>query len=226
MAISGKPFSPNQSDARTWSVATCLRLAARELGAEKVTKQVVVAVPLTMAIERDEEQVGMRKRVEHLRRPIRLEHGIAHAPDIRSRSAVRVKNRTSSLDRLSRSSARTVIGDKAVVTREGNPRGLLRRAALQGERSKIQPDRPALGALDHVLEVAVGELNPRILEQEPSFVVVHRKVLDADLGDLAAGAQTWYRERRIDTRREREARAGRKMKCKLRDRVEAFSVRE
>ena len=53
------------------------RLAPLELHPEQLGEQVVEAVPPALVVERDQEQVAPRQRVEHRGRALLLQHGIA-----------------------------------------------------------------------------------------------------------------------------------------------------
>ena len=56
-----------------------IRLAPLELVAQELAEQVVVAVPLARPVEGHDEAVGAPEPREHLRRPRRLEHGVAQS---------------------------------------------------------------------------------------------------------------------------------------------------
>ena len=95
-----------------------LRLTTLELGPQHVAKEVVIAVPATVVVERDDEQVRVLERREHLCRVRPTEHCVAERPrhpieDGRAHQEL-------DLDRLQmREVLRAqVVGDEAIVACE------------------------------------------------------------------------------------------------------------
>ena len=56
------------------------RLAARELGDQQLAEQSVISIPLVSFVERDEQQVRVLERLQHLGGRRRVEQGIAKRP--------------------------------------------------------------------------------------------------------------------------------------------------
>ena len=140
-------------------------LAARELGSQQLAEQPVVPVPLVSIVERDEQQVRVFERLQHLGRSRRVEQGIAQRPaqavdDRRARQELHLVRREAR-----EHFGTQIVRHQAIVTRERETRGRFDAARVQRERAEVQPDRPALGALDQRFDLRVAELHARALEQ-------------------------------------------------------------
>ena len=89
----------------------------------------------------------------------RVEQGIAQRP------AQAVDDRRARQElHLGRREAREhfgtqIVRHQAIVTRERETRGRFDAARVQRERAEVQPDRPALGALDQRFDLRVAELH-------------------------------------------------------------------
>jgi hypothetical protein len=167
-----------------------------QLGTQEIAEQVVVAVPLTSSIERDEQEVGLLQRLEDVLRSARAQHRVAE----RARQAVEHRGA-----RQERHCARCeageelgpqVVAEQAVVTAQRERRADHLPGVPRGHGSQIQADRPALGLLHEVAELGISDLHARTVEEQPRLSIIHRQLGDADLGNVAPRTQQCRRERR------------------------------
>ena len=80
IAASGCPFASHQSAARARSSRHQIRLGANQLRPQQLLEEVVVAVPLPMGVQRHQEQVGARQRLQLRRGAALLEDRVAERP--------------------------------------------------------------------------------------------------------------------------------------------------
>ena len=199
-------------------------LALAQLGAKELLEQPVVAVPLAPAIERNQQQVGPLQRLQESARARsaddRIAEGAAHALEHR-----RPRQERHPPARDARQQLRPqVVGHQAVITAEGEPRRPAPSAGLEGERGKVQADRPPLGLPDELGHLGVRQLDAGTIEQQPRLRFVHRQIVDADLHDRATGAEARQRDRRQAPGREHELPAGGNVERELGDGITALVV--
>ena len=80
IAASGAPFASHHAAARRLSSGTSSGSRRSSSATQEVSELVVVPVPLAPPIERDDEQVRPRDRLELARRSGGLEHRVAQRP--------------------------------------------------------------------------------------------------------------------------------------------------
>jgi hypothetical protein len=116
----------------------------------------VVAVPLALAVQRRQQQVGVLQRLQHPARPAGGQDRVTQRP----RKALQHRRAGQELHQLRREMRQQlrpqVVGHEPVVPGEAEP-GLLPAAGLDGERGQVQPDRPPLGPTAHLRQVRVGQ---------------------------------------------------------------------
>ena len=184
-----------------------VRLLGGQTSAEGVGEQVVVAVPATLVVEGDDEQVVALQRLEH-RLPVgrtrervaqraghlvqegRLEHEAAHVLGLAAQHL---------LDQ--------VVEDEAMAAGE---RLHERRHVVmppQRERRELESGGPALRPRVEGGDVVGAELEPHhAVEERVRLVDGEAEVGDAQLEQLAAASQSRQSERRVRARGDRDAR--------------------
>ena len=183
-----------------------LRLPALELGQQHVAKEIVVAIPLAVVVERDHEHVRLLEGREHLRRVGPAEHGVAERP----RHPIENRRASEELDLL-RFQVREllhaqVLGDEAVVAGELiRPLRALR--CLEREGGEIEPGRPALGPFVESVRLDVRHVHTRVREQGARLGVGEREICGTDLQKLTSRAIACQRKRGLSAAREHEQRA-------------------
>ena len=200
------------------------RLAAAELGAQQIAEEVVIPVPLPAPVEGHEEQVRTLELLEHVRRTLHTEHGVAQRPAHPVEHGGARQERDFGGAEVREQLGSQVVGHEAIVTRERRADTTVGTARLQRERREIEAGRPPFRPLEHLLRDGVRELGARTLEQRARFPDVHRELVDTDLDDVATGPESRDRDRRIAACRQRELRTGREVQRELGDRVEALGV--
>ena len=206
-----------------------LGLAPPELGTEQVAEQVVVAVPLPSAVERDQEEIGPGERLQHRGRAGRVQDRVAqraahpvqhgrpgeerHLPGGKSRQQLRVQ----------------VVDDEPVVPGEGHPgswrvRG--RTGGLECEGGQVQPDRPALGPAVQLGRVLPGQAHLGPLQQRPGLARVHGQVSGSHLHQPALATQPPKGQPRLGAGGQGELGVAGELQRELRERVQALAVVE
>ena len=158
-ASSGWPSASNHVAARECSSATATGPPRTELAVEELAEQVVVAVAVAGAVERDDQQVVALQRLEHVLRPGPGEHGVAQRTGhpVEDRRAGQERHR---LDRQAGEHlGADVVGEQPVVAAERHAGGQPLTPGVEGQRGQVQPDRPPLGALDERGDLGVVEVD-------------------------------------------------------------------
>ena len=188
------------------------RLLPEQLRAEHVGEQVVVAVPLPVVVERDEEQVGPLERDQPRRPPGLAGDGIAQRAGEPLEDG-RLQQEVAHVGGLAREDLLgEVVHDEAVVAGEpGDDRaGVV--AVLQGQAGQLQGGRPSLGPLGQGGDVSGGQRQAhRPGEILGGFLRGEPQVGRADLDQLAARPKPRERQRRVGPGSEQEMDLGRQM---------------
>ena len=190
------------------------RFAMGEIAPQQVAKQVVVAIPVALLVERDEEQVGA-VRLSEQRGTVagareRVAQRRAHTLEDRRAHEELAHRPRGILDHLVQ-----VVADLAVVPRERADERSPVLAPAQRQRGELQPGRPALGPLPQQPDVRGGKLErQRSVQQRSRRDVVEAQFLRAHLDALVGGE----RQRRIGTTREHQLQRGRQVREQERDR--------
>ena len=180
-----------------------LGVGDRELVSQQLPEQVVVAVPLPLGVEGDEEEV----------RPLELAAASATAPGRSVTASHKGAQRRSSTDVWSRKSRISsdrpgqhlraqVVDDVAVVARERLDELVRAGPVPDGQRRQVEAGRPSLGQLaqpDDVVPVEPEPVQP--VEEEVGVLLGEAQLLRVDLGQLAAGAEPRQRKRGLGTAR-------------------------
>ena len=180
-------------------------LALRELGAEQIGEELVVAVPLAAVVERNEEEVRALELRQARRRATPPGHRVAE------RSRERVEDRGLEqevpLARVQRAEndLGQVVDDVAVRAVEGGYEPVRIGALTQGERREVDPGGPALGAPVQDLEALGAEPECQLLVQEDRLLVLRETEVErAQLEQARVGAELRDRDRRIGAARDDE----------------------
>jgi hypothetical protein len=99
-------------------------------------------------------------------------------------------------------------------------------AALERQGGQIEADRPPLRAANELRQLRVVQVDTGTREQQVRLLRFHRQILDPDLDDSPASAQSGRRERWCTARRDDEMCRRGKVDCELGDRVAALGVVE
>ena len=180
-------------------------LALRELGAEQIGEELVVAVPLAAVVERNQEEVRALELRQARRRATPPGHRVAE------RSRERVEDRGLEqevpLARVQRAEndLGQVVDDVAVRAVEGGYEPVRIGALTQGERREVDPGGPALGAPVQDLEALGAEPEGQLLVQEDRLLVLRETEVErAQLEQARVGAELRDRDRRIGAARDDE----------------------
>ena len=129
-----------------------VRFAALELGAQQLAEEMVIAVPLALAVERDHEAVRALEPLELICRSCRLEHRIAQ----RAAHALQHRRVLEEARLLRRQPGQEleaeVVGDEAVVAGDVRDARRARRPRPLRQRREVQAGGPALRALGELGE--------------------------------------------------------------------------
>ena len=158
-----------------------LRLGPLELVPEELAEEVVVAVPLAPPVERHDEAVCALERLERVRRPRRLEHGVAESAAHPLQDRRVLEEPRLSFRQPRQKLEAEVLGHEPVAA--GKALGAHRacRPGLHRQRRQVQAGRPSLRPLGQLGELAVVELDSRGLEQHLCLLLVQPEVCHADL---------------------------------------------
>ena len=165
-----------------------LGLASLELGLEQAAEQVVVAIPLLLLVQGDQQQVRPGQRRQPSAEPVRVQDRVAQRPTHAVQHRRPRQEPHHRLRLVGQHLGPQVVGQKPVIPRELGP-GLLPRAAcpsrLAGQRGKIQPHRPPLRQSDQHRRLGLAQLDPGPLQQGARLILVHPELLDPDRHDPA-----------------------------------------
>ena len=201
-------------------------LLALELGAEQVPEQVVVAVPLAVAVERDYQQVPGFHLFEDGSGTVLLQDRVAQ------RSAHPVQDRRAAEERRLRGRdpgeklRAQVVAHIDVVAGEGETGIALPGAGLDGQRGDVQPGWPPFSPLQEIPEAGLVGLDSCSLQQRVRLRRCHGQVIGGDLEYPALSTQPRRRQRHDGARRQRKLPARRQVQGELGDRIQALLVRD
>ncbi len=170
----------------------------QRMGEEHLGEEVVIAEPVTLSVERDDEQVGALEGLQHGRAAHAAGDGIAE------RSAQLLENgglQQEVPDRFRLSPQHffdEVIQHKTVAARERLDEAGRIRVALHGKRGQLQAGDPALGPRFQRGDIVRGELQThRLVEKLSGFARAEAQVGGAQFGQLSTGAQAGQGKLRI-----------------------------
>ena len=188
------------------------RLAPLELHPQQLGEQVVEAVPPALVVERDEEQVGPRQRVEHRGRVLLLQHGIAQGAgqpfENRSAEHQRLHRRVVRLEHLGHQEIDHVAVRAAKSAHESVAVG----SVPQRERREVEPGRPSLRLPQQTFDIFGREAEPEAAVQEcVRLLGGEPQIAGAQLEQFTVGAQRSQRKVRLSPGGEHELEGGRCM---------------
>ena len=158
-AISGRPFASAQSAARRCSVSA----APGSRRASSAPSNSRNSPWYRYHSRRSSSATSSRFECSSDRStsadPVASSSASHSGPLRRSTTDVRVRNSTSSAERRAEHFGPQIVGHQAIVAREREARGRFDAARVERERAEVQPDRPALGALDQRFDLRVAELH-------------------------------------------------------------------
>ena len=201
-----------------------LGLTTLQLGAQQVAEQVVIPIPLAVAVECDEQKVRMRERFEGRTGTGAVEHRIAERPAHSIEHGRSSQERDFGIREIRKQFGAEILRHQPVVAGERDAGVLPRATGFQCECGKVQPDRPSFGAVEQLVHLGVSKLYAGGIEQRAPLESRHRELVDTDFHDVTAGAKPRHGKRRFGARSEREPRAAREVERKFGDRVEALIV--
>ena len=195
-----------------------------ELGMQELSEQLVVAVPLAVAVKGDYQEVVAVQLFEYPARAAGVENSVAE------RTAQTVEDRRAGEER--HLGARRPVEDlgaeivayKTVVAREGDHGFGTRAASLHGQRGQVQPGRPSLGALDEDMNLLARKLNPGPAQQRGRLPVAHGQLVRSNFDDAALRPQAGRRQRQDVPGGDSELRPCWHGQGKFRDGVETFLI--
>jgi X-Pro dipeptidyl-peptidase C-terminal non-catalytic domain len=179
-------------------------LGARQLLAQHIAEQLMVAEPLAPAVEADQEQVRPLNLLQpdDPVRPARHRVAGRAAQPLQDRGA---QQELAQPPGLGGDELVEVLGDLPVIAGERGHERLPVALVLKRQRGQPQPGRPALGPLPQ--QRHLGRLEPEregVVQQRPGLRLAEAKLRGADLQHLARGAHAAQRERRVRPGRDRQ----------------------
>src|SRR6185369_10033304 len=166
-----------------------LGLVLGELALEQLPEEVVVAVRLATAVERNEEEVGALDLGELRARPLVVEHCVAdragHPIEDRRAAEEAQRPRPEAIQVFSVEVVREVT--VVSVQRRGPVAQLL--AVSDRERREVERRRPALALLDQLRLLRFGQRHARRAEEHLSLALAQREGVRAEFDQPSAGAQ-------------------------------------
>ena len=186
-----------------------IRLQALQLREQHVAEQVVVAVPLSPSIQRDQQQVRPRQIRQRRRRARQLEHRITQRSTHPIQHRGPGQEHPLTLGDPGQELRLHIVAHQPIATAERAGRTGQRAAFPQVQRREVQPGRPPFGPLVQLRQVTVVQRHLSITQQQSRLRAGQRQITGADLGDPALGAQPRHPKRRLVPPRQRQPRPGR-----------------
>jgi hypothetical protein len=186
-------------------------LTPLQLGTEQLLEQMVVAIPPTLSVKGDQQQVG----------PLQPGKDIAGSGAVQDRIAQRpthpLQHRRAGQERhplrwkLAQQLRPQVVGHEPIIPGEPSPPMATGAARLVGQHGQIQPHRPPLGPHDQFLDLSVVEPDSSTLQQRSCLLVIYGQLLDTELHHPTLDAQHRHRQRRPVPRGHQQLRPGGKL---------------
>ena len=199
-AVRGIPLT-----GRPMEGGSAIGLLRGQAGAERVGEELVVAVPLALTVERDDEQVGAVERLEHRAAVTPAGEGVAQRPGQVAQHRRVEEEAAHRLGLVAQDLLHEVVEDEPVAAGEGihELRGVL--DPPQRQAGELEPGDPPLGARLEGCHLGVVEVEPHHVGEECVCLIGREpQVRGTQLDELPAGAQPRERERRVGPRRDRE----------------------
>ena len=200
------------------------RLTPLQLGDQQLMEQVMVAIPPTLAVKGDQQQVGRLQRLQDLGGSGGVQDRVAQRP----RHPVQHRGAGQEREQLGWNLAQhlrpQIVGHEPVIPGEPDPGVAAGAARLVGQPGQIQPHRPPLGPPEQLVDLSVVEPDASTLQQGTGLLVVHPKVADPELQHPALGAQHRHRQRRPGPGGHQQLRPGGQLGGQLGHQVQALLV--
>ena len=193
----GQPVVLAPSGRPAGELAHQLGLVALQLPTQQLPEQRMVAVPLPLAIQRDDQQVGPLQRLKHRGRAGGVQDRVAQRP----RQAI--QHRGPGQERhLGRRQAGQqlrlqVVDQEPLPPAEPDPGAVPGGLGLDRQGGQVQGHRPALGPPGQLGHLGIGQLDPGRGKQRPGLRRAHRQLTRAQLGQAALGPPARHRQRRL-----------------------------
>jgi len=203
--ISEQPVLGEPSAGRGVQLADPVGMPGRQTGTQSVGEEVVVAVPATLVVERDDEQILTLKDLQHRLTVAATGQGVAQAAGQLVEHG-RVEQEPAHLVRLPvQNFLYEVVENEPVAPGErlDKPRDVTRPVAGAGmhpgrQRGQLQSRRPPLGArLERGHQRRVQPQPHHLVEEHRRFVGGELEVRGPYLDELATRTQAGKRERRV-----------------------------
>ena len=196
-----------------------LGLRPLELVPEKLAEEVVVAVPLPLPVERHHEAVRALERLERLRRPGRLQHGVAETAAHPHQDRGALEELRFGFRQPREELEAEVLGHEPVAAGQVIGAHRARRPGLNRQRRQVQAGRPSFRSLGQLGDLAGVEHDTRRSKQQRGFVLVQPELSDADLAHRALHPPAGEGQGRLLSARDRDLRAGRDVPGELGEHV-------
>jgi hypothetical protein len=176
-----------------------VRRLARQLAAQQVAEQAVVAEPLPAGVERDQEHVRALDLLEQLVRAADLEHPVAQRRAEPGQDRGAHQEPAQLLGLAGEHLLEQVVRQVALLAGEARDELGAVAASLQREAGEVDAGDPALGAVQQQLELAVAESQPEaVVQQCPDPGLVEAQRLLGHLAELAPDPQPRHADGRRD----------------------------
>lgn len=165
------------------------RLETAQLGQQHVTEQVVVPVPLSLPVQRNQQQIGPRQIGQGRCGPAQLEHRVAERP------AHAVQHRGPGQEHPllpgdpGEELRLDVVRHEPVAAVKGRHGTLVGTALPQAQRREIQSGRPPLGPPVQLRQVIFTQRHAGVAQQRCCLIAAERQIASADLRDPPFGPQ-------------------------------------
>src|SRR5215208_1473663 len=158
----------------------------------------VVAVPLSLLVQGNHEQVGVGEFTQESARTLPTRDRIAQRPSQRPQYRGLQQKLPYILGESSQNLLSQEGDDVAVAAAKRLDEGMLVLLVLQGEGGEVDPRRPPFGTLEQDGEVIWTDFQPHLLVQQAvGFLLRECELLGADLVHLSPGPEPPQRQRRV-----------------------------
>ncbi len=187
-------------------------LAPRELVAQEIGEQRVVAIAAAIIVDRRQEHIGAIERVEHQLAVVPASHriaqvGIEFAQHRRRQKELPCRRRQSGHDRFQQ-----VVSHRGIAAREGQRKGTRIRVARQTDGGQLQGHHPPFRAFVELRECPLRQrgLAP-VRQQFPGLLRREPQTRRTDLDHPTRSAPAPHIQSRVLTRPQHDAAARRKV---------------
>src|SRR5215216_2956783 len=178
-------------------------LAAPELVEQQLGEEMVVAVPLSLLVQRNHEQVGVGEFTQESARTLPTRDCIAQRASHRPQYRGLQQKLPYILGESSQNLLSQEGDDVAVAAAKRLDEGMLVLLVLQGEGGEVDPRRPPFRTLEQHREVIGADAKPDLLVQQAvGFILQEGELLGADLVHLSLGPKPSQWQRRVRAARD------------------------